>query len=594
MPSQNADGRRIGRLPQRIRAAGRVLVVPFVIVVFAMNVAGGPSHGSITRPPASDAEITAFIADQVRDTGIPGASLAIVRDGQVSTTAAFGTADSSGRPMTADTPFVIGSVSKPITATAVLQLVDAGKIELDAPVQRYLPDFALPRHRLPAITVRQLLDQTSGLPPAAGARPLMGPVTDLASQVRALADVAPAPAPGVTYAYSNANYLILGLLVERVSGQPYARYVEDHVFAPLAMTHASADRATGVANGLSQAHRLWFGLPHEVTPLDRPDLAPAGFLMASASDLGQFVAAQVDGGTLDGQRILSASATAEMQQGVAAMGLGDPGRYGLGWADGNLGDVRMVGHVGSTTDMASAVFFSPEQRFGVVLLLNGQSTLYELAHKPDLIGMAAFALLAGREPDGTIGFLYPLRRGGRPAPRLDRLAPRPSCPADVSWRAGPPRLFGHLWLGVIVAVWLDVIIPSNCSSWYRTCSPRRGDGPDRSRAGALRLRPAAPRDRSHSRDRRRSGHQGPLVSSRGAHRRRHGRIGCVDAQGSSATGPPSPRPRRSGTRGRGGRQSAPGLALAVGPDRRRPEPRRISRTSVRSCHRLGIPPTSPA
>ena len=176
MPSQNADGRRFGRPPQRIRAAGRVLVVPFVIVVFAMNVAGGPSHGSITRPPASDAEITAFIADQVRDTGIPGASLAIVRDGQVSTTAAFGTADSTGRPMTADTPFVIGSVSKPITATAVLQLVDAGKIELDAPVQRYLPDFALATpSAAAAITVRQLLDQTSGLPPAAGDAAAHGP-----------------------------------------------------------------------------------------------------------------------------------------------------------------------------------------------------------------------------------------------------------------------------------------------------------------------------------------------------------------------------------------------------------------------------------
>ncbi len=329
------------------------------------------------------------------------------------------------------------------------------------PIQRYLPDFALATpSAAAAITVRQLLDQTSGLPPAAGTRPLSGPVTDLAAQVRALADVAPTTAPGVAYAYSNANYLVLGLLVERVAGQPYAKFVHDHVFAPLAMTHASADRATGVANGLSQAHRLWFGLPGEVTPLDRPDLVPAGFLMASASDLGRFVAAQVDGGTLDGRRILSASATAEMQKGVAPMGLGDPGRYGLGWADGTLGDVRMVGHVGSTTDMASAVFFSPEQRFGVVLLLNGQSTLYELAHKPDLIGMAAFALLAGREPDGTIGFLYPafdvaaILLLGWIGWRLVRAARRMYRGESVA-----PRLLGHFWLGVIVAVWLDAIIP---------------------------------------------------------------------------------------------------------------------------------------
>jgi hypothetical protein len=142
------------------------------------------------------------------------------------------------------------------------------------------------------------------------------------------------------------------------------------------------------------------------------------------------------------------------------MGLGDLGRYGLGWADGSLGDIRMVGHVGSTTDMASAVFFSPEQRFGVVLLLNGQSTLYELAHKPDLIGMAAFALLAGREPDGTIGFLYPafdlaaVLLLGWIAWRLARLTRRVHRGDSVA-----PRLFGHLWLGVIFAVWLDAIIP---------------------------------------------------------------------------------------------------------------------------------------
>src|SRR4051794_25108817 len=192
MSAHTTGTRPSGVVRRRVRSAGRVLVIPFVIVVLAMNVAGGPSHGSITRPPASDAEISSFIADQVRDTGIPGASLAIIREGRISSMAAFGTADATGRPMTADTPLVIGSVSKPITATAVLQLVDAGKVELDAPIQRYLPEFALATpSRAAAITVRQLLDHTSGLPPAAGTRPLARPATDLASHVRALADVAP-------------------------------------------------------------------------------------------------------------------------------------------------------------------------------------------------------------------------------------------------------------------------------------------------------------------------------------------------------------------------------------------------------------------
>ena len=84
--------------------------------------------------------------------------------------------------------------------------------------------------------------------------------------------------------------------------------------------------------------------------------------------------------------LLSAASVAEMEHGVADTNAGDGSRYGFGWVDSQIGGIRMVGHVGSTTDMASAAFFSPEQKTGVVILLNGQSTLYELAHKPDLSG----------------------------------------------------------------------------------------------------------------------------------------------------------------------------------------------------------------
>ena len=255
-------GRRVD--PARIRAVGRWAVLPFVIAVFAINSIGGPSHGSVSRPPASDAEIEAFVADQVRDTGIPGAAVAIVRDGRVSDARGFGVADDAGRPVTAITPFVIGSLSKPITATAVLQLVEAGRIRLDDPVRVHLPEFGLADPgAADAITIRQLLDQTSGLPTSAGQRPLNGPVSDLGLQVRALADVRPAAAPGAAYAYSNANYLVLGRLVEVVSGEPFATYVQEHVFGVLGMTHASADRPTAVRNGLGAAHRLWFGIARD-------------------------------------------------------------------------------------------------------------------------------------------------------------------------------------------------------------------------------------------------------------------------------------------------------------------------------------------
>src|SRR4029078_3115341 len=118
---------------------------------------------------------------------------------------------SAGRPVDAATPFLLGSVSKGITALAVSQLAERGAVDLDAPVRRYLPEFALADAAASdAITVRQLLDQTRGLAMSASVPPLSEPVSSLDARVRELAGLAPASAPGAAYHYSNANDLVLG------------------------------------------------------------------------------------------------------------------------------------------------------------------------------------------------------------------------------------------------------------------------------------------------------------------------------------------------------------------------------------------------
>ncbi len=123
---------------RRIAVAAVTLFVSANLVVGILRGDGG------SRPaPASDAEIEAFLAEQIRDAGYPGAAFAIVRDGRVTHSGGVGRADASGRPVRPDTPFVIGSLSKAITATALMQLVQAGRVALDAPVSTYLPDFAL-------------------------------------------------------------------------------------------------------------------------------------------------------------------------------------------------------------------------------------------------------------------------------------------------------------------------------------------------------------------------------------------------------------------------------------------------------------------
>src|SRR5437016_7036702 len=168
---------------------------------------------------------------------IPGVALGIVHGQKIVHLQGFGVANPAGLLMTPQTPLVLGSTSKSFTALAI-QLVEAGKISLDAPVQKYLPWFEVDAHLVPgaasSITVRHLLNQTSGIPTGSitGAS-LTGHADETIEEaVRALKEVAPTARAGTTFQYSNSNYVILGQLVQTVSGQTYESYVQDHIFAP--------------------------------------------------------------------------------------------------------------------------------------------------------------------------------------------------------------------------------------------------------------------------------------------------------------------------------------------------------------------------
>jgi hypothetical protein len=227
------------------------------------------------------------------------------------------------------------------------------------------------------------------------------------------------------------------------------------------MRHAHTELASADADGLTRAHRLWFGLAIESAPLWRPDLQPAGFIAASAEDLARFEAAEIAGGSFEGARVLSAEGIAETQRGAVATGSAENGAYGLGWVEMQVGGVRTIAHSGSTTDMAGIEMFAPERGLGIVVLLNGQSTLYERFHKADLIATAAWQQLLGQEATGTIAFFYPA---------FDVLAAL--LIAFTSWRllglvrrvrrGEPirPLLLSSRWLGIFVMVWLNGIIPA--------------------------------------------------------------------------------------------------------------------------------------
>ena len=415
-----------------------------------------PSTGG-TRSPADDPAIEAYLDAQIADAGYPGVSIAVIRDGVVSDVRGIGTADATGRPVTTETPFVIGSLSKSLTALAVMRLVDSGLIELDAPVTRYLPDFRTAAADPTPITVRQLLDQTSGLPGSASG--LGTPVTTLRDQIASLATVEPASVPGARYGYANANYVVLGGVIESATALPYADAMKALVFDPLGMTGTTADLATAQALGLGDSHRIWFGIPTAHTPLFRPDLVPAGFIASTAADLAKPMEMLLAGGRIGDRRFLSTGGVAALTTGGPATGLGDA-RYGMGWVVGTHNGHATVSHDGSTTDMAAFQGFDPASRDGIVVLGNAQAIPYELLGKIDTIGFGALDLMLGREPSGTLERFYVVIDVGLIVILLMMVRGHLRLARRVSRREGPGST-GRLrrLAGVVLHGYLDVIVP---------------------------------------------------------------------------------------------------------------------------------------
>jgi len=243
----------------------QVVMACFLCLVSSTALAGS----QVTANPEF-AAIDAYVTARMKDLRIPGVAIGIVKDDQILYLRGFGVADPYGRLVTPQTPFRLASVSKTITTLAIMQLVEAGKIELDAPVQRYLPWFRVRVEPMPGqdesstITVRHLLYHTSGIPQSAGNDNFFnGDLSDAAleNNVRQLTRVALNRPVGTTYQYANLNYEVLGLIVQAVSGQSYEAYIQEHLFTPLSIHGSFTSQDEARAHGLATGYRQWFGFP---------------------------------------------------------------------------------------------------------------------------------------------------------------------------------------------------------------------------------------------------------------------------------------------------------------------------------------------
>jgi CubicO group peptidase (beta-lactamase class C family) len=356
------------------------------------------------RPVAADDPVATVIARYreripalMAEQGVPGLAVALVDADHELWVEGFGHIDGpDSAPVTADTIFSIQSMSKLFTATAVMQAIAAGGLDLDEPITTYLPDFtvhsAFEAHPERKITLRTLLSHTAGFTHEApiGNNNELDPA-DFETHVRSISNTWLRFPVGTGYAYSNLGIDLAGYILERVEGKPFAAIMRESLLAPLGMDRSTFDREViRTADDRAVGHVDLYPEP----PLDVP-MTAAGGLYASAADLGRFLRFQLNDGSIDGRAVLDARWMAEMRT-VQGPRAGEPAGWGLGvvrhrW-NGFGQRPDLFDHGGGGFGFLSDLWWSPHVGIGIAILTNSQdhqlqgdlalSILGELAAEP--------------------------------------------------------------------------------------------------------------------------------------------------------------------------------------------------------------------
>jgi CubicO group peptidase (beta-lactamase class C family) len=304
---------------------------------------------------------------------IPGATVAVVKDSQILLAKGYGSADAAkGTPVRADTTtFRVGSVSKLFTWTAVMQLKEQGKLDLNADVNRYLKTFQIPdTYPGHPITLAHLLTHTAGFEDrgmGTGMRP-----DDVQPLGAWLAHNIPARvrAPGLLTAYSNFGAALAGYIVERVSGQPFETYIEQHILQPLGMNHSTFRQPVPAALGASVAQGYAFeGGSYAARPFELVAPGPAGAMSATATDMANFMIAHLQEGRFGDTRILQEATARDMHTQHFTNDPRVPG-FDYGFCESRVDGQRIIGHLGDTQLFHSELALLPEHNVGLFVAVN--------------------------------------------------------------------------------------------------------------------------------------------------------------------------------------------------------------------------------
>ncbi|MGH7595221.1 MAG: serine hydrolase [bacterium] len=349
---------------------------------------GGARNNSPNISPRTDygavvAELERFITHEMRDKKLPALSIALVDNQETVWAKGFGMKDSDKKiPATAETVYRVGSVSKLFTDIGIMQLVERGAIDLDAPVTNYLPEFQPQNPFGKAITLRQLMSHRSGLvrePPVGNYFDDTAP--SLAQTVQSLNATTLVYAPEKRIKYSNAAIATVGYVLEKTQQQPFTQYLQKAVLAPLGLRHSSFEPTPEITKHMAKAYMWSYDGRQFVAPTFQLGMAPAGSMYSNVTDLARFISVLFNGGKGPNSQVLK-SETLEKMWTLQFATAGEKSGFGLGIWD--LQGHRRIGHDGAMYGFATELQALPEMKLGAVVVTNidgANSITYQIAER---------------------------------------------------------------------------------------------------------------------------------------------------------------------------------------------------------------------
>ena len=366
----------------------KILILTLAVILPALSIQHLAAQDTFEdRPQPADvsAFLDAFFEAHMEALHVPGAVFVMVQDSTVLVAKGYGYADleTNRRAAPAATLFQVASVSKLFTATAVMQMVEQGQLNLDAEVNKYLHTLQVKYAFEEPVTLAHLLTHTAGF----DERNIGYAARDTAS-VRPLgvylADRMPPGtlAPGTVISYSNHGFGLVGLLVEDVSGEPFARYIEKHILRPLGMQKSTFDLPLpdSLAHNLARGYR-WTGKTYEPLPLLFRNVPPAGALSATANDMARFMIAHLHKGRYGDTRLLTEATAVEMHRQQFTHHPRLPG-MAYGFIEQSVNGHRVLQHGGDAIGYRSLLFMLPDQSTGFFFAYNASSS----ALRKELVG----------------------------------------------------------------------------------------------------------------------------------------------------------------------------------------------------------------